>query len=263
MTLPYRAFDGITEDELRRVITHAAHQHPPSPVPLQEILREGRVRRARRRIALSSAGAALAAGLAVPITTHVAGSPSTTNHGTATSHSMEAATLSELIGSGTVDGKAWSVTLEFHPKSPKGYELPAKVGISTQKGAVQSLLCPRVVIGGVRVDRKGGLWSGCHTVTGTRDSRQWSGAGLHDLRDPSSTGIRIFVGRICLGDPKQNVTDAEITLNDGKRLRARVNTVSRTGYGAFAIPLGKGQTIASVDQYNADHKRLTHETFWR
>ncbi|MCX2185683.1 hypothetical protein KV205_35005 [Streptomyces sp. SKN60] len=261
MTLPYSEPDDV-EDELRRAMAQTAHQQRPSPVPLKEIIQEGRVRRARSRAALSAVGAVLAVGLTVPII-HLAGSTVTKNQVAAPPQSLEAAKVSEVVGSGVVDGKAWSVTLEFYPVVPKGYEVPAKAGFPVQETAGSSLLCQRIVIGGVRVDHQGGDWSGCDLVSGAHDASHLDGAGLHGVSDKGLSGTRIFVGRVSVGSHAQGVTRAEITLKDGRRLKAEVNTVPGTGYGAFAIPLGKGQTIAAVDQYNADNERLSHDTFWR
>ncbi|MDX2565230.1 hypothetical protein PV371_37115 [Streptomyces sp. TX20-6-3] len=162
--------------------------------------------------------------------------------------------VSQVVGSGVVDGKSWSVTANFYPTFPAGFKVPAKA----DKGlAGKSLLCRQTVIGGVRVDHQGGKWSGCQVVNGTSDIIG-TGAGLHGLGDKGLTGIRIF-----MGNPDAKVTRAVITLQDGRHLKADVQTLPGTNYRSFAIPLGKGQTIASVDQYDAGNHRLTHDTFWR
>ncbi|MET8506307.1 hypothetical protein ABZV60_16835 [Streptomyces sp. NPDC004787] len=180
----------------------------------------------------------------------------------ATAVSKSSAKVSQVVGSGAVDGMAWSVSLDFYPTVPGDYKVPAKAGVPAEGTAGKGLVCRRVMLGGVRVDQQGGAWSGCHTVNGAYDAGSWGGAGLHGMSDKGVSGSRIFVGRTVAGKSGQNVTRAEITLKSGKRLEAKVNTVAGTGYGAFAIPLSKGQTIASVDQYSGS-KRLTHESFWK
>jgi hypothetical protein len=161
------------------------------------------------------------------------------------------AKVSKVVGSGTMDGKAWSVTLEFYPKLPRGHVGPPSPSVAPN--TAKSLLCQRTVIGGVLVDP----WSGCQAVVGADDPGT-PGAGLWGTTDKGLSGTRIFVGR-----PAHEVTHAAIALKGGQRLRAEVKSVPGTGYHAFAIPLGRGQTIASVDQYNARDQRLSHETDWR
>ncbi|MGW1412267.1 hypothetical protein [Streptomyces sp. NPDC002403] len=108
------------------------------------------------------------------------------------------------------------------------------------------------------MDHQGGKWSGCQVVNGTSDITS-QGAGLHGPGDKGLTGIRIFIG-----NPDAKVTRAVITLQHGRHLKASVRrALSGTDHRSFAIPLGKGQTIASVDQYDASNHRLTHDTFWR
>ncbi|MEU9298753.1 hypothetical protein, partial [Streptomyces sp. NPDC048266] len=163
--------------------------------------------------------------------------------------------VSQVVGSGVVDGKSWSVTATFYPTFPAGFKVPAK--LADKRPAGKSLLCRQTVIGGVRVDHQGGKWSGCQVVNGTSDITG-QGAGLHGLGDKGLTGIRIFVA-----NPDAKVARAVITLKDGRHVKADVRTLPGTNYRSFAIPLGKGQTIASVDQYDAGNHRLTHDTFWR
>ncbi|MET8506308.1 hypothetical protein ABZV60_16840 [Streptomyces sp. NPDC004787] len=261
MTLPHSAPDGAIEDDLRRAMEQTSRQHRPSAIPMQEIIRQGKARRTRRRTAFSAAGAVLAAGLILPFIHFATGSGGAEGHVAAPPQPPEAAKVSQVVGSGAVDGMAWSVALDFYPTVPKDYKVPARAGVPAEGTAGKGLVCRRVVLGGVRVDRQGGAWSGCHMVNGAYDAGSWGGAGLHGMSDKGVSGSRIFVGRTVAGKGGQNVTRAEVTLKSGKRLAAEVNTVAGTGYGAFAVPIGQGQTIASVDQY-AGSKRLTHETFW-
>ncbi|MDX2565232.1 hypothetical protein PV371_37125 [Streptomyces sp. TX20-6-3] len=244
------------ENELRHAMMVSAHGYDPSPAPVQEILRSGQARRARRRTVTTAACAVLVACLGTSIAS-LAGS---LNRDTSTGQPATPASassfgvVSQVVGSGVVDGKSWSVTANFYPTFPAGFKVPAKA----DKGlAGKSLLCRQTVIGGVRVDHQGGKWSGCQVVNGTSDIIG-TGAGLHGLGDKGLTGIRIF-----MGNPDAKVTRAVITLQDGRHLKADVQTLPGTNYRSFAIPLGKGQTIASVDQYDAGNHRLTHDTFWR
>ncbi|WP_331755497.1 hypothetical protein [Streptomyces sp. NBC_01643] len=247
------------ENELRHAMMGAAHGYEPSPAPTQEILRSGQARRARRRTVTAAACAVLVACLGTSVTS-LAGSPNRdTSMGqpAAPAASPSLSVVSQVVGSGVVDGKSWSVTAKFYPTFPAGFKVQAMLGGARKGPAGKSLLCRQTVIGGVRVDHQGGKWSGCRVVNGTSDITG-QGAGLHGPGDKGLTGIRIFIG-----NPDTKVTRAVITLKDGRHLKASVRTLPGTNYRSFAIPLGNGQTIASVDQYNASNHRLTHDTFWR
>ncbi|MCX5231445.1 hypothetical protein [Streptomyces sp. NBC_00233] len=243
------------ENELRHAMMVSARGYDPSPAPVQKILRSGQARRARRRTVMTAACAVLVACLG----TSVASLAGSLNRDTSTGQQAAPASafgvVSQVVGSGVVDGKSWSVTAKFYPTFPAGFKVPAKLADKGPAG--KSLLCQQTVIGGVRVDHQGGEWSGCQVVNGTSDITG-QGAGLHGLGDKGLTGVRIFVG-----NPDAKVTRAVITLKDGRHFKAGVRTLPGTNYRSFAIPLGKGQTIASVDQYDAGNHRLTHDTFWR
>ncbi|MFI0036422.1 hypothetical protein ACH4NS_13245 [Streptomyces mutabilis] len=43
---------------------------------------------------------------------------------------------------------------------------------------------------------------------------------------------------------------------------AQVVTLPGTSYRAFALPVSKGETIASVDTFDGQGNRLTHEAYW-
>ncbi|GAB2611934.1 hypothetical protein GCM10027168_50890 [Streptomyces capparidis] len=157
--------------------------------------------------------------------------------------------VQRTVNSGNTDGKAWSVTLEYHRALPDGF--PKEPGMRGD-----ALLCERTVIGGVLVDARGGPWAGCEVVAGPRDTRQ--GAALRGLSDKGLSGTRVFVA----------TTDAatvrgELTFADGERRAARVVRLPGTAHRAFAVPIGEGETIASVDTFDARGERLTHDTFWR
>jgi hypothetical protein len=164
--------------------------------------------------------------------------------------------VSKVIGKGMVDGKAWSVALEFHPTLPKGYVVPAK-GKSYAAGK-SSLVCQRMVIGGVRIDHQGGRWADCSPVAGAHDSSRAGGAGLWGLHDKGTSGTRLFVANV-----EGGVAYGVVSLSDGSHVKATAAGVPGTGYRAFAVAIPTGKTITSVDTYNTQKHRLSHDTSWR
>ncbi|WP_328997812.1 hypothetical protein OHA18_25500 [Kribbella sp. NBC_00709] len=164
--------------------------------------------------------------------------------------------VAQTIGKGTVDGLGWSVVLEFYPTLPKGYAIPAK-GMKMEAGK-SSLLCQRMMIGGVRIDHQGGPWADCQPVAGAHDPSQAGGAGLWGLTDKGTRGSRLFVATVGSG-----VSSGVLDLADGSQLKASAVTVPGTSYRAFAVAIAKGKTITSVDTYDGRHHRLTHDTYWR
>lgn len=163
---------------------------------------------------------------------------------------------SETVGKGTVDGQAWSVVLEYYPTLPKGYALPAKA-LKAEAGK-SSLLCQRMVIGGVRIDHQGGPWADCQPVAGAHDPGKAGGAGLWGLHDKGTSGSRLFVANV-----GADVAYGVVNLSDGSQLKAVATTVPGTSYRAYAAAIGDGRSITSVDTYNSRHHRLTHDTYWR
>ncbi|WCN05245.1 hypothetical protein [Streptomyces sp. M92] len=165
-------------------------------------------------------------------------------------------TVARTVGSGSVDGKEWSVTLQFYPTVPEDFPTAERTsGPGDSRPENPSLLCQRVFIGGVQVDHQAGPWAGCSVVDGRDDFVQ--GAGLHGLTDKGTAGTRIFVG-----NPASGTATARLTLDDGTVRTAEVVTLAGTSYRAFALPIAEGETIASVDTFDGQGNRLTHETYW-
>ncbi|MFE0795305.1 hypothetical protein [Streptomyces mutabilis] len=55
---------------------------------------------------------------------------------------------------------------------------------------------------------------------------------------------------------------ARLTLDGGPVRTAQVVTLPGTSYRAFALPVSEGETIASVDTFDGQGNRLTHEAYW-
>ena len=183
---PQMTPDHDAGDRLREAFARSAETYEASPAPVGGILAAGRRRRRRRRRAavLVTAASVLAIGfLSVP------------RHGHTTRPVPEppasvappsAAVTRAPVARGVLDGTAWSVTLEFHPVLPAGFVVPSynlPDGFPMPKEDPTSLLCQRMVIGGVRVDHQGGPWSDCDTVKGAHDpagSGEEALWGMHD-----------------------------------------------------------------------------------
>ncbi|MEU1542249.1 hypothetical protein ABZ461_29905 [Actinacidiphila glaucinigra] len=164
--------------------------------------------------------------------------------------------VTQLIGKGRVDGKPWSVALEFHRSLPEGYELPTAPNGTTAPGT--ALLCQRMYIDGVRIDHQGGPWSDCQPVTSTHDPAGSGGMGLWGFQDKGTSGSRLMVS-----NPEADIAYGIVNLTDGTRLKAPTVTVPGTDYRAWAVAIPNGKTISAVDQYDKRHHRLTHDTYWR
>ncbi|WP_217250699.1 hypothetical protein [Streptomyces sp. AC602_WCS936] len=168
----------------------------------------------------------------------------------------EQRTVARTVGAGIIDGEEWSVTLQFYPAVPEGFPTVDRTsGFGDSRPENPSLLCQRVFIGGVQVDHQAGPWAGCAVVDGRDDFVQ--GAGLHGLTDKGTSGTRIFVG-----NPASGTATARLTLDGGTVRTAGVVTLPGTSYRAFALPIADGETIASVDTFDGQGNRLTHETYW-
>ncbi|MFE0823589.1 hypothetical protein [Streptomyces sp. NPDC058847] len=168
----------------------------------------------------------------------------------------EQRTVARTVGSGIVDGKEWSVTLRFYPEVPEDFpSTDGTSGFGDSRPQNPALLCQRVFIGGVQVDHQAGPWAGCSVVAGRDDFVE--GAGLHGLTDKGTSGTRIFVG-----NPASGTASARLTLDGGTVRTAEVVTLPGTSYRAFALPVADGETIASVDTFDGQGNRLTHETYW-
>ncbi|MFE0801324.1 hypothetical protein [Streptomyces sp. NPDC058812] len=164
--------------------------------------------------------------------------------------------VARTVGSGIIDGKEWSVTLRFYPEVPRDFPSADWIsGFGDSRPEDPALLCQRVFIGGVQVDHQAGPWAGCSVVDGRGDFVE--GAGLHGLTDKGTSGTRIFVG-----NPASGTATARLTLDGGTVRTADVVTLPGTSYRAFALPIADRETIASVDTFDGQGNRLTHETYW-
>jgi hypothetical protein len=213
-----------------------------------------------------SLGASAFAATSVPASHHAAGATSVATQPVAAEVAQASPkVVSQVIGRGVVDGRAWSVVLEFYPTLPKGYVLPHGMGKGVPSSVANaeqamagksSLLCQRMLIGGVRVDHQGGPWSDCVPVNGAHDMSR-AESGLWGLHDKGLSGLRLFVA-----NTRPDVAFGAVHLSDGTVLTASTVTVPGTSYGAWAVAIPSGKSITAVDTFNAQHHLLSHDTSW-
>ncbi|MGC9380699.1 hypothetical protein [Streptomyces sp. MH13] len=272
---PLHAADSAPD--VRDALARAAGRKVPGPAPVQAILDGARARRSRRTNLTAAAGVLVAAVTAAVVLPLLTGPPQDDGPRPAASSpsnspvpdASEAGERSRVVRSGSIDGKEWSVALTFYPDVPDDFpsaDTDADVGDKDDRDADGgpgggsrpeglSLLCQRVFIGGVQVDHQAGRWAGCSVVHGETDSVE--AAGLRSLSDKGASGTRIFVG-----NPAPGTATARLTLDSGTVRTAQVVTLPGTSYRAFALPIADGETIASVDTFDGQGNRLTHETYW-
>ncbi|MFI8184618.1 hypothetical protein ACIF70_29460 [Actinacidiphila glaucinigra] len=208
-------------------------------------------------VSLGASAMAAPAGPAAPAAHRVGTSPAAVAaKAVAAPRKQTPQVVTQLIGKGRVDGKRWSVALEFHRTLPEGYELPTSPDGTTAPGT--ALLCQRMYIDGVRIDHQGGPWSDCQPVTGTHDPAGSGGMGLWGFHGKGTSGSRLMVS-----NPEAAIAYGIVNLTDGTHLKATTVTVPGTDYRAWAVAIPNGKTISAVDQYDNRHHRLTHDTYWR
>ncbi|MEU0181589.1 hypothetical protein ABZ312_10435 [Streptomyces sp. NPDC006207] len=251
------------EDWLRDAFARSRDAYPASQAPVDRILATARAHRKRHRAAVAvGAVAGAACVLAVAVAVSIQGArPSAGPADRSSPAASPTATASPgpvtvRVAGGTTGGAPWSVALEFHPTLPEGYRLPALPDGTTAPGT--ALLCQRMYIGGIRIDHQGGPWSDCQPVTGAHDPAGSGGTGLWGLHDKGTTGSRLMVS-----NPEAAVAYGIVNLTDGTHLKATTVTVPGTDYRAWAVAVPDGRTIATVDQYDSHHHRLSHDTYWR
>ena len=162
--------------------------------------------------------------------------------------------VTTLIGHGRVDGLTWSVSLQYDDYLPRGFaaDEPPVGGQPDFNG----LLCQRMYLGGVQLDGKGGPWADCSPVTGP--NQVLGDEGLWGLTGKGTSGDRLFIAQ-----NSGSTAYAVLTFTNGRQYRAVSVRVPGTVFSAFAIPIGKGQYIRTVDTYSARHHLLSHQTEWR
>ena len=230
---------------LHRAMESSLRRLPPSTPPLAQVLRAGRARQRRRRATAGVAVGVTAACIALPLLFKGA-EPNSTDGVTPAqpqssarvsqhpSSTPTAATSQAAVGSGVLSGTAWSVKLQIVPPT-------AKQGL---------LLCPRMTIGGVRVDAAGGPFADCQGA----DSNGKFGRN-NGVYQVDGGGLRLFVS---VGT--DDVASAVVTFSDGRTARATSVTVPHSAANALAVAIAPGERVTSIDEYDTHGVRVSQQT---
>ncbi|WP_051944219.1 hypothetical protein [Streptacidiphilus rugosus] len=235
---PERAEAEAEAEAVHRLLEREVRGLPPSAPPIAELVRAGRARAARRtrlRAATAVAACVAAACAALPVL-HAAKGPSGPSplRTAAASPSRPSRPSTILLGSGVLDGTAWSVRAEF----------PGPTA-----GSADGELCLDMVIGGVRVDRRAGPHPDCDRPDGGRREAVFVADG---------TPLRLFVSY-----GADDVASVVLTFSDGTTARAAARPMPGTPLRGLAVPIGAGQVIAVVDGYDSHGSLVHRETDWR
>ncbi|MER7772897.1 hypothetical protein [Kitasatospora sp. NPDC096140] len=201
-------------------------------------------------LALStSAGAASAPAAADPLapaiataTATAAAAPVTNTDPTAAPVTPAAAAepRAATVGSGVVDGTAWSVTLTYYPTTPADYA----PGVKTRAG----LVCLRTVLDG----RANSRYGDCAGVKGPTDQ---SPRGMYGERTLPN-GARLFIAQ-----PAAAVVGATMTFGNAAPTTVTTVTVPGTDFTAYAVPVPAASRMSALDEYDAQHKTVGHQDF--
>ncbi|WP_035799760.1 hypothetical protein [Kitasatospora mediocidica] len=235
-------------DQLQDALARSAGRVTPSPAPVTEILRSGRARRTRRRWALTGVAACALtgtlAGLLASVLTLTAdprdpSGPPKAQFAAAPS-SPVAGQLSTIVGSGELDGAAWSVTLTYYPTVPTDY-LPGT-------GNAGQLVCLRTSFNG----RTNSPYGDCAGVKGPTDTAP---SGMYGEKTfPNGAGIFI-------AQPVAGVAGATMTFSNAAPTTATTATIPGTAFTAYAIPVPAASHMHGLDEYDTQHHTVGHQNF--
>jgi hypothetical protein len=223
---------------LHRLLESQVRGLPPSAPPIARLVRAGRARAARRarlRAATALAACVAAACAALPLLHGAASRPAGPSApGTAAATPSPTRSPTTPLGSGVLAGTAWSVRADV---------------LGVREGSGARLICLRSVIGGVRVDQAGGPLADCSPL---------GAGGGEGIYVAAGTPLRLFVSY-----GPDGVASARATFADGTTTRARAVRIPGTSLDGFAIPLGPGQVLAVIDEFDSLGRPVHHETDWR
>ncbi|WP_371500045.1 hypothetical protein OG871_26775 [Kitasatospora sp. NBC_00374] len=231
-------------DRLQDALARSAGRVTPSPAPVTEILRSGRARRTRRRRALTGvATCALAGALtgALALSSELrdpAGPPQV--QFAAAPPPPVAGQLSQTVGSGVLDGAAWSVTLTYYPTVPADYAPGEKTA--------GSLVCLRTTFN----DRVTNPYGDCAGVKNPTDTSPRGMYGQHNLPN----GASLF-----LAQPAADVASATMTFSNTTPTTATTATIPGTAFTAYAIPVPATSHQTTLDEYDTQHRTVGHQNF--
>ncbi|MFJ1707046.1 hypothetical protein [Kitasatospora sp. NPDC088346] len=228
-------------DRLHDALARAAGRITPSPAPVTEILRSGRARRTRRRaltgVAACALTCALAGALALTSDQRGPAGPPRVQFGAAPPPPV-AGQLSQVVGSGVLDGADWSVTLTYYPVVPADY--------APGERTAGSLVCLRTAFEG----RVTSPYGDCAGVKGPTDTGPIGMYGQHTLPN----GADLFVAQ-----PAANVATATMSFGNAAPTTATTVTIPGTAFTAYVIPVPAASHQSALDEYDTEHHPVGHQ----
>ncbi|WP_371500048.1 hypothetical protein OG871_26785 [Kitasatospora sp. NBC_00374] len=193
--------------------------------------------RTKKLIAAAAAAAALA-GLALSTSASADSTPAATADPLASG--PVAGQLSQTVGSGVLDGAAWSVTLTYYPTVPADYAPGEKTA--------GSLVCLRTTFN----DRVTNPYGDCAGVKSPTDTSPRGMYGQHNLPN----GASLF-----LAQPAADVASATMTFSNTTPTTATTATIPGTAFTAYAIPVPATSHQTTLDEYDTQHHTVGHQNF--
>ena len=192
-----------------------------------------------KKLAIATASATALAG--IMLSTTAAAQP-TSSAPTSTSATKTIATksVSRSLGQGVLDGKTWSAQLVYYPTTPANYA-PGH----NPKG----LVCIAVSINGKATSGYGE----CDGVTGPHDTS--TDLGMYG-QSSYAGGSSLFFGQ-----PVADVASATMTFTNSGPVTVQKVTIPGTDFSAYAIPVAAGQHMKGLNEYNAKHQVVGHQSF--
>ncbi|MDH6132775.1 hypothetical protein P3T37_002161 [Kitasatospora sp. MAA4] len=226
-------------DQLQDALASSARRITPSPAPVTEIVRSGRaLRTRRRRVRTGVAACALAGALALSWSLKdLAGTPEPPPPAAAATVPGQ---LSQIVGSGVLDGTTWSVTLTYYPTTPPDFVPGEK--------STGSLVCLQTTLN----NQPTSPYGDCAGVKGLTAPNPSGMYGQHMLPD----GASIFIAQ-----PAADVATATMNFTNTAPTTATTATIPGTAFTAYAIPIPAASHMHTLDEYDTQHHTVGHQNF--
>ncbi|MFJ1707044.1 hypothetical protein [Kitasatospora sp. NPDC088346] len=196
--------------------------------------------RARTKLLAGAAAAAALAGLALSTSASADSTPAPGPTAAPVSSGPDAAPLSQVVGSGVLDGADWSVTLTYYPVVPADY--------APGERTAGSLVCLRTAFEG----RVTSPYGDCAGVKGPTDTGPIGMYGQHTLPN----GADLFVAQ-----PAANVATATMSFGNAAPTTATTVTIPGTAFTAYVIPVPAASHQSALDEYDTEHHPVGHQKF--
>jgi len=198
-----------------------------------------------KKIAAATATAAALVGIV--LTTSAAAQPTSAPASSNAPQAVATKTIptksvSRVLGQGVMNGKSWSAKLVYYPTTPANY---------APGHNPKSLVCIAVTINGKATND--GYGAECDGVSGPHDPS--TDLGMYG-QDYYPGGSSLFFGQ-----PVADVASATMTFTNSGPVTVQKVTIPGTDFSAYAIPVAAGQHMKGLNEYNAKHQVVGHQSF--